>query len=301
MAKLTDQQIADLPPYLQKLAKASPEHLATLGYTEEDVDNAVRAHHLDKDYTQAKQRLSAFEKHLGADADPEEVGRVNGWWRQHGEEVNELWGKRQQLREQPARQEPRPAPNGDGKRRKYTEFEYQDAYDVERARAMTASLREAFEDVRATAVEGAQRHYTEKIVPEINGMAGVYFSRALDMVDAYRQGGLEDVSPHELMNEAMAQGLKPGQDGRLNFRKLGTELQERRKADRQPIEQSAFERGREAALKEVAAGQGPSGPSGASVPTWRRPPEGDQPKTREQLRERVLADVEKKHGTRLPV
>jgi hypothetical protein len=291
----TDEQIASFPPWLQKIARMKPEAREAAGYTDEDIDQAAKAHHLDRDYTQAKQKLSTYEKHLG-DADPEEVGKLRQWWDQHGQEVNEVWAHRDRLRQPERPVEPaRPA---NGTRRSWRETEAADLYE-------TARLRETFEDLREDTISAAAERvrkdwYEKEEMPRLDSVAAGFFSRALDIMDAVRDPALADIGPYDLIKEAAAQGLKPSADGRMNFRKLGVDMLERRKAERQAAADEGYKRGLEEGKKAAPPSDGPSGPVGAPQPTWRPAPGDQRPKTREELRGRVMTDLEKKYGTTLP-
>src|SRR2546422_8497887 len=84
----TDEQIKAFPAWLQKLVKMSPAAREAAGYSDEDIEQAARAFHLDKDYTQKSQKAAALEKiqEQYPDLSLEDAAKVWSWWQKRSEE-----------------------------------------------------------------------------------------------------------------------------------------------------------------------------------------------------------------------
>ena len=303
----TAEQIAAFPPWLQKLVKLSPEARTAAGYTDEDLEQAAKAFHLDKDYTQTKQKYAALGAFLEAnpDANVQEAWDELSRWREWGKKD---WPefKRQFADLQTKAAVPPANPNGDqspngaqpGKRRSWRQAESSELYE-------TARLREIFEDIEASASDRAVKAikddwYTKEEVPRLDKMAAGYLSTVVDLVDFAQQEAIKaardpNYTPmpiSEVLKEAAARGEK-------DFRKVaGAVLDERGKVKKTGYDEG-YQRGIEEGKK--AAGEGPSGPIGSGQPAWKPAPTDQKPKSREERAQAVVATVEKKHGVKLPL
>ena len=141
--KFTDEQIKEFPAWLQKLVKMSPAGREAAGYTDEDIEQAAKAFHLDKDYTQKSQKAAALEKVQAQypELSLEDAAKVWDWWQKNGQQVTEFWPHRDRVKEILARPAPEPRTtngredgNGTRTRRSWREAEAADLYETSRLR-----------------------------------------------------------------------------------------------------------------------------------------------------------------------
>lgn len=298
----TDEQIKAFPPWLQKLVKLSPAGREAAGYTDEDIDQAAKAYHLDKDYTQTKQKYAAVAKFIEAnpDANVEQAWDELTTWRE--------WGKKDwpEFKRQFADLQTKAAApaavgnngNPGGTKRRWRDAESADLYE-------TAKLREVFEDLETSAVTQANTArdtwYKDTIAPNWDKQATGYLSTVVDLVDFVQQETLKaardpNYTPlpiSEVLKEAAARGEK-------DFKKVAKAVGE----ERGTVRSAAFEEGRLKGVEEgkkAGGGEGPSGPIGGSQPPWKPAPADAKPKTRDERATAVIQTVEKKYGQKLPL
>lgn len=291
---LTQEQINALPVWLQKLVKASPEQRTALGYSDEDLEQATKAYHLDKDYTQKSQKAALIEKiqEQYPDINLEDAGKVYAWWREHGEEVQQIWPNRARLREIIARPAPEPRENGNGARRKWRETEATDLYE-------TARLREVFEDLQNDTRESTLKAlkedwYQKEEVPRLDGVAAGYLQTAMNMIELGRDPRFSGLKLSEILKSAAASGER-------DLVKVATGLLTTTEETRKGGYDEGYQKGIEEGKKAAPPAEGPSGPIGGASPTWRPTPADQKPKTRDERANAVIGAVEKKHGVKLPL
>lgn len=302
----TDEQIKAFPPWLQKLVKLSPEGRTAAGYTDEDIDQAAKAYHLDKDYTQTKQKFAGIAKFVEAnpDANVEEAWAELNTWRE--------WGKKdwpefkRQFSDLQTRAAAAAAPgdggvaNPGGTKRRWRDAEAADLYE-------TARLREVFEDLETSASDRAVKAikedwYQKEEVPRLDKLAGGYLSTVVDLVTFVQQETLRaardatytPVPISDVLKEAAARGER-------DFSKVAKALGDERGTVRKTGYDEGYQKGIEEGKKAGGPGEGPSGPMGAAQPPWKPAPADQKPKTREDRAAAVIQTVEKKHGTKLPL
>lgn len=288
MATYTDEQIAAFPAWLQTIVKATPESRAAFGITDDYVESAVKAHHLDRDYTQKSQRLAEFEKYKDVPLD--KASELYTWWQQNGTEATRRWQLAEKAAAEPAA-ESKPA----GKK-KWRDVEAADLYE-------TANLRAAFEDLHADAANTAyqrwQDDYKRNEMPRLDQVANGMASTVIDLMEFWGDEILaagkdpkhQRLNPKELLQQAAARGER-------DFRKVATALREERSAALKPVEDDAYKRGLEEGRKLT---EGPSGPLGGARPgVWKDTTE-PAPKNREELRAHVIRSVEQKSGRPVPL
>ena len=301
----TDEQIKAFPAWLQKLVKLSPQAREAAGYTDEDLEQAAKAYHLDKDYTQTKQRFAGITKFLEANPDAnveeawEELNRWRAWGQKDWPEFKRQFSDLQTKAAAPA------ATNGDGNRATTTKRRWRDAEAADLYE--TARLREVFEDLENGAVERAVKAvredwYQKEEVPRLDKMAGGYLQTVVDLVDFAQQEAIKaardpNYNPlpiSDILKEAAARGEK-------DFRKVATAVGTERGTLKKTGFDEGYAKGIEEGKKAAASPEGPSGPMGGGQPAWRPAPSDQKPKTREERAQAVIATVEKKHGQRLPL
>lgn len=284
----TDEQIAAFPAWLQTILKATPESRAAAGITDEYLDSAVKAYHLDKDYTQKSQRLAEYEKYKDVPLD--KASELYAWWQKNGSEATRRWELAERAAAQP---EPEARPAG---KKKWRDAEAADLYE-------TASLRALFEDLHTDAGNSAyqrwQDEYKKTEVPRLDQVANGMASTVIDLLDfavedaiaATKDPKHQRLSPHEVLKQGAARGER-------DFRKVASAMRQERLDAAKPLEEDAFQRGLEEGRK---AADGPSGPLGGARPGWRPDTTEPAPKSRDALFQRVVSAVEQKSGRPVPL
>lgn len=292
----TEEQIKAFPVWLQKLVKLAPEQRTALGYSDEDLEQATKAYHLDKDYTQKSQKAAVLEKiqEQYPDINLEDAGKVYAWWQTHGEEVQQLWPNRARLREILARPAADTRENGNGdrpKRRSWRDAEATDLYE-------TARLRETFEDLETSAAEAGEKRmrawYDKEEVPRLDGVAAGYLQTAVNLIELGRDPRFAALKLADILKSGAASGER-------DLIKVATGLLTTTAETRKGGYDEGYQKGIEEGKKAAPAAEGPSGPIGGASPTWRPTPASQQPKTRDERANAVIGAVEKKHGVKLPL
>lgn len=301
----TEEQINAFPSWLKKLVKLSPQGREAAGYTDEDLEQAAKAYHLDKDYTQKSQRVAAVAKFLDAnpDANVEEAWDELSRWRQWGQKDWPEFKRQYNDLKEKGGASVATSGNGNGtpggSKRRWRDAEAADLYE-------TTRLREVFEDLETSAsdrgVKAVKDWYQGEEVPRLDKVAGGYLDTVVDLLDFVQQENLRlrqdpSYTPmpiRDVLKEAAARGEK-------DFRKIAKAVHEERGAVKQTGYDEGYTKGVEEGKKAAPSAEGPSGPVGGGQPPWRPAPADQKPKTRHERAEAVIATVEKKYGQKLPL
>lgn len=303
----TDEQIKAFPSWLQKLVKMTPAAREASGYTDEDIEQAGKAYHLDKDYTTKSQKVAALEKiqEQYPDLSLDDAAKVWDWWQKYGQEVTEVWPHRTKIKEILARPAEAAPATGNGNRTTGTKRRWQDTEATDLYE--TARLREVFEDLETSASERAVKQvkdewYEKEEKPRLDRVAAGYLSTVVDLVDFVQQETLRaardpaytPIPISEVLKEATARGER-------DFRKVAKLVTDERGTVKKSGFDEGYQKGIEDQKKAGGDHSGPSGPLGAAQPPWKPAPQATTPKTREDRAAAVITTVEKKYGQKLPL
>src|SRR2546422_4156048 len=219
----TDEQIKAFPAWLQKLVKMSPAAREAAGYSDEDIEQAARAFHLDKDYTQKSQKAAALEKiqEQYPDLSLEDAAKVWSWWQKNGDEVTTMWPHRSRIKEVVERPAPTPRAddrsNGAPLKRRWRDAEAADLYE-------TARLREVFEDLESSSADLAVKRiredwYQKEEIPRLDRVAGGYLDTAVAPIEFGRDPAHAALSISDVLKQAAAEGER-------DFRKVAKKMLE---------------------------------------------------------------------------
>ncbi len=293
MPKFTDEQLAQFPVWLQKLAKATPEALAAAGYTDEDLDAASKAYHLDRDYTQKSQKASELDKLMARypGADVEQIQQVYDFYAGNRDEIVNFWRNRDRVRQFLSAPQPSadPTPRPEGARRSYRDFEPNDLFETARLREFAQSLEES---AFTRADQARAKWYDEQVAPNWDRRAAGYFEAMLNLVEIARDPDLHAIPIRDVIKESAARGNTNPE----KFRDIAKEMLDARKA----AEAAGYQKGIADAQKNAPTPE-PSAPmGGAPTFAWKRPAAEARPKDEGALRQAIITQLEQKHG-RLPL
>jgi len=294
-----------------KLKKLTPEQLKAIDLTVEDVAEAEKGFLQEADYTKKLQEVSALKRIRDANPElnfEEALTELNSWrtWRQNdypGIETKlrayeEEHGELERLRGAT----PSDKGNGGRKRgnRRFTTItKPDDLWDASR-------LFEAFNEIADVSVEEAAaagltatKNWWEKEQgPVIQQLANDYMASVIGPVRAMWDRIMVDDKGQPLL--ALTDVYKEMQaTGERNFMKAYDGLTKTRTASRQRTFEEGIEEGKKLATEAGKNGTNgvtsPPGPSGRPSPSW-TPPPATSKLNREQRRDEVLRQVEKRRG-----
>lgn len=316
----------EFPKWLQRLVAMNDEQLKAQGWTRDEVEDAKGGYLRQADYTKKTQEIAplraVIEKHGAANVDWEKAAEWYGWganeWPKfkaaYEQREQELTALRTELDGIRRGGNGNGAGAGNGGVRIGSRSWKTSMDDVF---TNTQRLYEGFNEVADTVLQevdgrvgGRLKEWWEKeTAPLVQGTADRYMATALELVRPLWEMQLKDsgLSFDDIMKAAAASGTR-------DFGKVLASERERIAT----LKRQGFDEGHARGIEEsrgagagngAGGGQGgngngtrsePTGPTGGSQPFWKPAPDGAaRPKTRDELFNKVVTNVQEKRGEKL--